>query len=86
MARLMRQILLDLTHLWPRRSMAPGNNVHHRNRLPANPLKRHFGRAKLKGCQILCGGLGGLRQIGYCAGVIGDASLVEDYGSIGRTY
>jgi hypothetical protein len=55
-------------------------------RLPTNPLKRHFGRAKLKGCEVWRGGLGGLRQTGYCADVIEDASLVEDYGNIRPKY
>jgi hypothetical protein len=32
--------------------------------------------------QKMCGGLGGLRLRGYCAGVKEDASLVEDYSSV----
>lgn len=42
---------------------------------------RHFGRTKLRE-QKLRGGLGGLRQGGYCAGMIEDAFLIEDYGCI----
>ena len=47
-------------------------------RLPANPLKRHFGRVKLKRFQGWCEGMGRLRQTAYCAGVIEDACLVSD--------
>jgi hypothetical protein len=46
---------------------------------------RHLGRTKLSE-QKLRGGLGGLRQDSYSAGVIEDASLLEEYGSIRSTY
>ena len=54
--------------------------------LSSEPAQEAFWKGKAGEVQELCGGLGGLRQGGYCAGVIEDASLVEDYGSIRSTY
>jgi hypothetical protein len=52
----------------------------------SEPAQEAFWKGEAEGVSGIVRRIGRLRQIGYCAGAIEDASLVEDYGSIGRTY